>query len=153
MFTPGGAGFRAGRRVAGAVERAGRGGKRLFHALEHASKALAYDCRDCGDCSLPDVAFLCPESQCVKNQRNGPCGGTREGKCEVGEKECIWARAYDRLKAYGEERTLCDGPAIVKNAALQGTSAWLNTYLERDHFADRRRAAPERPAAKDEPDA
>ena len=153
LFTPGGAGFRAGRRVAGAVDRAGRGGKRLFHALEHASKVVAFDCRDCGDCSLPDIAYLCPESQCVKNQRNGPCGGTREGKCEVGEKECIWARAYDRLKAYGEEQTLLDGPAIIKNAALQGTSAWLNTYLERDHFADRRRAAADRPAAKDEPNA
>lgn len=137
IFTPGGAGHDAGRRVAGAVDRAGAGGKRLFHALEHASKSLAYDCRDCGDCSLPDIAYLCPESQCVKNQRNGPCGGTREGKCEVGEKECIWARAYDRLKAYGEEEELLAGPAVIKNAALQGTSAWLNTYLERDHHARR----------------
>ena len=42
-----------------------------------------FQCKDCGDCSLPDIAFLCPESQCAKNQRNGPCGGTREGRCEV----------------------------------------------------------------------
>lgn len=142
LFAPAGAGYDAARRVAAAVDRGGAGGKRLFHALEHASKSLAFDCRDCGDCSLPDVAYLCPESQCVKNQRNGPCGGTREGKCEIGEKECIWARAYDRLKAYGEEQELLAGPAVIKNAALQGTSAWLNTYLERDHFAGRRRAPP-----------
>lgn len=143
IFTPGRPGYRAGRKLAAAVERAGAPGKRLFHALEHASKAVAFRCRDCGDCSLPDIAYLCPESQCVKNQRNGPCGGTREGKCEVGEKECIWARAYDRLKAYGEEQELLAGPAIVKNAALQGTSAWLNTYLERDHHAHRDGAAHE----------
>ena len=150
IFTPDTPGYRAGHGLAHAVEGAGVRGQRLFHAFEHASKSLAYRCRDCGDCSLPDIAYLCPESQCVKNQRNGPCGGTREGKCEVGEKECIWARAYDRLKAYGEEQELLDGPAIIKNAALQGTSAWLNTYLERDHFAGRRRSEPDRPAAKDE---
>ena len=72
-----------------------------------------FDCRDCGDCSLPEIAYLCPESQCVKNQRNGPCGGTRDGKCEVGDKECIWALAYERLKAYGEEDELLPGVAVI----------------------------------------
>ena len=137
IFAPGTPGFAAGAKLAHAVERSGAHGQRMFHKLEHAAKSAVYDCRDCGDCSLPDIAYLCPESQCVKNQRNGPCGGTREGKCEIGEKECIWARAYDRLKAYGEERTMLDGPAIIKNGALQGTSAWVNTYLGRDHFAHR----------------
>ena len=151
IFTPDTPGFAAGRAVAHAVDQAGPRGQKLFHALEHSAKSLVYDCRDCGDCSLPDIAYLCPESQCVKNQRNGPCGGTREGKCEVGEKECIWARAYDRLKPYGEEQTLLDGPAILKNGALQGTSAWVNTYLERDHFArGRPTSEPDLPPAKDQ---
>ena len=83
-----------------------------------------FGCRDCGDCSLPDIAYLCPESQCAKNQRNGPCGGTRDGKpCEVGEKDCIWALAYDRLKEYGEEATMLEGPPVIKDNALRGTSA------------------------------
>ena len=151
IFAPDTAGFAAGRAVSRAVDNAGARGQKLFHALEHGAKSLVYDCRDCGDCSLPDIAYLCPESQCVKNQRNGPCGGTREGKCEVGEKECIWARAYDRLKAYGEELEMLDGPAIIKNGALQGTSAWVNTYLGRDHFANRPPpVAPEQPSAKDD---
>ena len=151
VFTPETEGFAAGRTVAKVVDGAGPRGRKLFHALEHGAKSLVYDCRDCGDCSLPDIAYLCPESQCVKNQRNGPCGGTREGKCEVGEKECIWARAYDRLKAYGEEQEMLDGPAIIKNGALQGTSAWVNTYLGRDHFANRPPpVAPEQPSAKDD---
>jgi methylenetetrahydrofolate reductase (NADPH) len=92
-----------------------------------------FDCRDCGDCSLPEIAFLCPESQCVKNQRNGPCGGTRQGKCEIGEKDCIWGRAYERLKAYGEEKSMLEGSVVFKNGALKGTSAWANTFLGRDH--------------------
>ncbi len=128
-------GFRIGRRFFQAVEQAGRGIQKAVHAAEQAVKVLSFDCRDCGDCSLPDIAFLCPESQCVKNQRNGPCGGTREGKCEVGEKECIWALAYERLKAYGDEEKMLDRPVIFKDGALKGTSAWGNTFLERDHHA------------------
>jgi methylenetetrahydrofolate reductase (NADPH) len=108
---------------------------KALHLVEQAVKVPMFGCRDCGDCSLPDIAYLCPESQCVKNQRNGPCGGTREGKCEVGEKECIWALAYERLKAYGEEERMLDGPAVLKDNALRGTSAWANALLGRDHHA------------------
>jgi methylenetetrahydrofolate reductase (NADPH) len=108
---------------------------KLAHVAEQAAKVPMFGCQDCGDCSLPDIAYLCPESQCAKNQRNGPCGGTRDGLCEVGTKECIWALAYDRLKAYGEETTMLDGPVVIKDNALRGTSAWANTLLERDHHA------------------
>ena len=105
---------------------------------EQAAKVPMFECRDCGDCSLPDIAYLCPESQCAKNQRNGPCGGTREDSlCEVGEKTCIWALAYDRLKAYGEESTMLEGPPVIKDNALAHTSAWANTFLGRDHHARR----------------
>ncbi len=111
-------------------------GKSL-HVIERAGKSSMFGCRDCGDCSLPDVAYLCPESQCAKNQRNGPCGGTRDGACEVGEKECIWALAYERLKKYGEEETMLEGPVVIKDNALRGTSAWANAFLGRDHTAKR----------------
>ncbi len=134
VFKRGTAGFRIGRRLSRAVD-AGNGLRKAAHGIEQAIKTISFDCRDCGDCSLPDIAYLCPESQCVKNQRNGPCGGTRQGKCEVGEKECIWALAYDRLKAYGEEERMLDGPVVLKNGALEGTSAWTNTFLDRDHHA------------------
>ena len=92
-----------------------------------------FGCRDCGDCSLPDIAYVCPESQCAKNQRNGPCGGTRDGLCEVYDTECIWSQAYERLKAYGEEESMLDRPVVVKDNALARTSAWANTFLGRDH--------------------
>ena len=127
--------FRIGRRFFQAVDRAGSRVRRALHGAEQAVKIPCFDCRDCGDCSLPDIAFLCPESQCVKNQRNGPCGGTRRGLCEVGEKECIWSLAYERLKAYGEEETMLDGPVVFRNGALKGTSAWANAFLDRDHHA------------------
>jgi methylenetetrahydrofolate reductase (NADPH) len=105
-----------------------------MRAVEHASKAVMFQCKDCGDCSLPEIAFLCPESQCAKNQRNGPCGGTREGRCEVdGYGDCIWLRAYERLKHDGKENHLLDHAPVVQNQGLRGTSAWANFWLGRDH--------------------
>jgi len=117
--------------------------------IERTSKELMFECRECGDCSLPDVAYLCPESQCAKNQRNGPCGGTREGRCEVREKECIWARAYDRLKYYGEEQGLLAHAPLLQDNALRETSSWANTFLGRDHFRHGAEKLPA-PAAKPE---
>ena len=106
-----------------------------LHFAEHASKVPLYNCKDCGDCSLPEIAYLCPESQCAKNQRNGPCGGSHDGLCEVADRECIWARAYERLKPYGEEASMLEGPVVFNDNALRGTSAWANTCLGRDHQA------------------
>jgi hypothetical protein len=73
------------------------------------------------------------ESQCAKNLGNGPCGGTREGLSEVYDTECIWSQAYERLQAHGEEESMLDGPVVVKDNALAGTSAWANAFLGRNH--------------------
>ena len=37
------------------------------------------------------------------------------------------------MKAYGEEESVLDGPVVVKDNALAGTSAWANAFLGRDH--------------------
>jgi methylenetetrahydrofolate reductase (NADPH) len=111
-------------------------GPKLMRAVEHASKAVLFACKDCGDCSLPEIAYLCPESQCAKNQRNGPCGGTRDGRCEVdGYPDCIWLRAYERLKADGCEQQLLQHAPVVQDQSLRRTSSWANTWLGRDHLS------------------
>jgi len=113
-----------------------------MRVLEQVSKTVLYHCKDCGDCSLPEIAYLCPESQCAKNQRNGPCGGTREGRCEVeGFGDCIWLRAYERLKHDGREEALLEHAPVVQNQGLRRTSAWANNWLGRDHAAKREAAA------------
>ena len=142
-FDSGSMGFKAGRAVYRQVEKS-KTLTSLAHTVEQLAKEPMYSCQDCGDCSLPDIAYLCPESQCVKNQRNGPCGGTKAGKCEVLDKECIWLRAYDRLKPYGQERDMLRRPVVFKDASLRGTSAWANTFMERDHHAKARQIEPER---------
>ncbi len=108
-------------------------GPRSLRILEHASKAAMFKCKDCGDCSLPDIEYLCPESQCAKNQRNGPCGGTRDGLCEVADFECIWSRAYDRAKYEGHEQHMLDHAPVIQDQSLRGTSSWGNAFLCRDH--------------------
>ena len=125
--------FDAGRRLYERIEAGPPALGRAAHLAEQAVKIPMFHCRDCGDCSLPDIAYVCPESMCAKNQRNGPCGGTRDGLCEVYDTECIWSQAYERLKAYGESDSMLDGPVVVKDNKLNRTSAWANTFLGRDH--------------------
>jgi methylenetetrahydrofolate reductase (NADPH) len=127
--------FPAARAFYRALERAPRPLPRAAHGLEQAVKVTLFSCRDCGDCSLPEIAYVCPESICAKNQRNGPCGGTRDGLCEVFDSECIWSQAYERLKAYGDAESMLDNPVVVKDNSLRRTSAWANAFLGRDHRA------------------
>ncbi len=108
---------------------------KAMYSLEKTSKFFMYGCRDCGDCSLPDCAYLCPKRWCSKCARNGPCGGSHDGICELDDKPCFWARVYERLKAYGEEEEMLTGEPVLYNAQLMYTSAWANTYLDRDHHA------------------
>ena len=64
--------------------------EKIFHKLEHWSKVSCTTAGIAGDCALIDVAYVCPMSQCPKNQRNGACGGSHEGWCEVypGKRRC-----------------------------------------------------------------
>jgi methylenetetrahydrofolate reductase (NADPH) len=122
-----------------------------FGFCEHLTKVALFGCMNCGDCSLFDVAFLCPMSQCPKNQRNGPCGGSYEGWCEVHtDKKCVWVRAYERLKKHKEEGEIGDYTVPPCNWELMGTPSWLNFYLGRDHSAKRLGIEP--PAEKPKPD-
>ena len=40
-------------------------------------------CHMCGECVLGQTGAICPISQCAKSLVNGPCGGQKNGKCEV----------------------------------------------------------------------
>ena len=40
-------------------------------------------CQQCGECELGKFAGICPLTQCAKGLLNGPCGGSKDGKCEV----------------------------------------------------------------------
>lgn len=61
------------------------------------------DCSGCGDCKLGYFAAVCPLTRCSKKLLNGPCGGSRDGKCEVSpDVDCAWQLIYDRLAALNQ---------------------------------------------------
>ncbi len=137
LFEPGKKLYGVMKRLSGIVS--GTKMEGLFHKLEHLTKVVLFDCKDCGDCALIDLAYLCPMSQCPKNQRNGACGGSFEGWCEVhpGKKQCVYVRAYARLKKHGEEDELDKGIIEPCNWDLYQTSSWINFYLGKDHTSKR----------------
>ena len=56
-------------------------------------------CNLCGDCQLNIFGSFCPISRCPKSMLNGPCGGAKEGKCEVNsDLDCVWIQIYEYLK-------------------------------------------------------
>lgn len=56
-------------------------------------------CLGCGDCVLAEFGGICPVTRCAKRMLNGPCGGSKETRCEVAEdRPCAWQLIYNRLK-------------------------------------------------------
>jgi methylenetetrahydrofolate reductase (NADPH) len=108
---------------------------RPFYAIEHITKFLMFDCQDCGDCTLSSLAYLCPQSGCAKYMLNGPCGGSRDGWCEVypGKKRCIYVKTYERLAAAGHPEKYRQGFEPPRNWLLNNSSSWLNFYLGLDN--------------------
>ena len=103
--------------------------------VETALKKLFLNCRHCGDCGIQHLAYLCPESQCPKHMRNGACGGSSNGCCEVyPDRPCVvWTRVYARLASDDnlfEMHAQCVPPRMWE---LDQTSSWLNYFLGRDH--------------------
>jgi ferredoxin len=59
-------------------------------------------CQGCGNCILAYTGGICPVTRCAKHLFNGPCGGSKNGKCEINkEVDCAWQLVIDRLKALG----------------------------------------------------
>ena len=64
-------------------------------------------CILCGDCIMDLFGGICPVSRCPKNMLNGPCGGAKNGKCEVScDIECVWEIIYKNLKKKGRTHLL-----------------------------------------------
>jgi hypothetical protein len=56
-------------------------------------------CAACGDCRLAETAGVCPITRCTKGILNGPCAGTKNGKCEANkDMDCAWILIYERLE-------------------------------------------------------
>lgn len=78
----------------------------------------AEKCAACGKCVIGTYGAVCPMTRCSKALLSGPCGGSRDGKCEVSpDLECGWQLIYDRLKALGQLDKLLE-PAPLTDWSL-----------------------------------
>lgn len=76
----------------------------LFFGMENPAAPGQFGemCLQCGECILAATGGICPVTLCPKGLVNGPCGGTKDGKCEVDPtKDCAWTLIYNRLKKQG----------------------------------------------------
>ena len=90
-------------------------------------------CAECGQCFLEYTAGICPLTACAKGLVNGPCGGAKDGRCEVEPeaRRCAWNVIYERLERQGRLHLLRSAPTQVKDHAkmrppeeLRGTRRW-----------------------------
>lgn len=66
-------------------------------------------CSLCGHCILDKTGGICPITSCPKGLLNGPCGGCKDGNCEVSpDIQCAWVRIYDRMKKLDKLQELCE---------------------------------------------
>lgn len=102
--------------------------------VEALLKGMVFDCHSCGQCVLRQTGLICPMA-CPKGLRNGPCGGTLHGECEVyPDKPCVWVRIHRRVAGDDLSR-----PALLPSpdARLFNTSSCLNFLTGDDEMARR----------------
>ena len=59
------------------------------------------NCLGCGDCMLHQFGGVCPLARCSKQLLNGPCGGSKDGICEIRpDVPCAWQEIIDRLERF-----------------------------------------------------
>lgn len=74
------------------------------------------NCEQCGECYLNYTGGICPITACAKGLLNGPCGGAKNGKCEVdAEMDCGWELIYKRLKLLKQENIIKDSKVLTRN--------------------------------------
>jgi ferredoxin len=89
-------------------------------------------CIQCGDCVLSDFGGICPVTRCAKRMLNGPCGGSREDRCEIRpDRQCAWQLIYQRLKAIGQLDRL-EKIQTVKNWSTS-VSGGSRVIIREDH--------------------
>ncbi|MFC1862445.1 methylenetetrahydrofolate reductase C-terminal domain-containing protein [Thermodesulfobacteriota bacterium] len=59
------------------------------------------NCLGCGDCMLYFFGGICPLARCSKHLLNGPCGGSKDGVCEINpDVPCAWQLIVDKLDKF-----------------------------------------------------
>lgn len=107
--------------------------ERLLTRTEHFAKGVLFDCHHCGQCVLSHTGYRqCPMA-CPRQLRNGPCGGSMDGHCEVfPERACVWTRIH-----YAVDRDGTSTPPLLRSPDpnLFFTSSYANYFSGKDRLA------------------
>jgi len=99
-------------------------------------KRPVFGCMECGQCLLSQTGYICPMN-CPKGLRNGPCGGTVDGKCEVlPDQACVWTKIHTKIS---------DNPVLLGpfEQQLVGTSSVANFLSGKDRISRKPRTLPD----------
>jgi methylenetetrahydrofolate reductase (NADPH) len=149
-------------KIAEVLDQSARG-RAVAKGVERPMKQLLFGCAGCGDCALQHTGYICPESQCPKHTRNGPCGGSADGRCESRpDRKCVWVRAYERLASIEHTDELLQEITPPRMWNCNDVASWLNFHMHRDHqsipeevrdlFQDEEHEATEAITSADPPD-
>lgn len=133
MFEPDGCLYNPLKKACLGLEK--HGFEQTLDTFEFFIKLLLFNCQNCGDCRLADLAYLCPQSGCAKFLLNGPCGGSQDGWCEVypKKKHCFYVRLFERLKYHEVEKIFTGEILPPRDWSRNHSSAWLHFFHDRDN--------------------
>jgi methylenetetrahydrofolate reductase (NADPH) len=108
---------------------------RLFKSMEDVGKEAAYRCEHCGDCFLPENAYVCTLGDCEKGLANVPCGDADpQGRCGNNpNRSCAGEKIYVRLLRRGAVEEFRRAVFPPRRPELRQTSSVLNRFFGRDH--------------------
>ncbi|MCQ2553441.1 MAG: methylenetetrahydrofolate reductase C-terminal domain-containing protein [Clostridia bacterium] len=88
----------------------------LNYIGHHGMALTKKTCDACNQCFLNTTGGICPIVDCTKSLVNGPCGGTKNGKCEIDpNKECAWEKIYNKLKEQGRLEEFLHQPVQLRD--------------------------------------
>jgi hypothetical protein len=90
-------------------------------------------CSLCGKCILDKTGGICPITTCPKGLLHGPCGGMKDGHCEVSpELQCAWVRIYERMKRLNKLDELRE--------FIMEPKEWSKAQKPRSHYEKKEKA-------------
>lgn len=85
-------------------------------------------CAQCGECVLDKTGGICPVTACPKGILVGPCGGCKDGMCEVSQDiPCAWISIYERMKKIGKLDEFCESTLPPKDWSKNAKPRTRNT--------------------------
>ncbi len=99
-----------------------------FQGGYHGIALFEEKCGACGTCYLTVTGGICPVVDCSKGLLNGPCGGTKNGKCEVSkDRDCGWEKIYKRLNEQKRTALFINEKTAIRDYKINGQE-FIETY-------------------------